>query len=353
MQEELDALRAVLAVLPQPTLLVSDGVVTYLNEAAAAVGITADVDLEALFCIPIPEENFTAPVLLTGARWVVQGRMAGAQLCLTLTKAPDHAEALQIVAQTLRPPVSNLFATAEELFARLEDLEDRSIQADTAKLSRGFYQLLRISGNLADAAEYLAGRVALRTQATRLDAFFTEFFQECQDLCATAGQELSYSAPDRMAFAELDQQKVERAILNLLSNAMKYSSHGGKISLRASCTRDRILITVTDHGEGIPEEIRKTLFSRYDNRSLLGDSRWGTGLGLLIAQSIAQLHGGTVLINSAPDCGTSALLSLSCKLPCEHALLASPVDYTGGFRHSLVELSEVLPEWVFRSEDLY
>ena len=96
---------------------------------------------------------------------------------------------------------------------------------------------------------------------------------------------------------------------NLLENAVKYSPAGEAVDVRARAEDGRVLVTVEDSGPGIPAEQHGLIFERF-GRANVGLGKPGTGLGLFIARSIAEAHGGTLSVVSAPGEGATFTLEL-------------------------------------------
>ena len=107
-----------------------------------------------------------------------------------------------------------------------------------------------------------------------------------------------------------DRTQLERVLLNLLSNAIKFSDDGGVVTVTAR-THDGVDIEIIDRGIGIPEAEQGELFTRFFRSSTAQELAIpGTGLGLVIVQSIVEHHGGTVGLTSAPGVGTTVRLNL-------------------------------------------
>jgi signal transduction histidine kinase len=106
-----------------------------------------------------------------------------------------------------------------------------------------------------------------------------------------------------------DERRVTQILYNLLSNAIGFSEPGGRIKL--ACTRDSSMLafTVEDQGVGIPEEHQQVVFDRFESRTQ-GSRHRGAGLGLSIAKSLTELHGGTVTLASKPGKGTRVTVYL-------------------------------------------
>lgn len=272
------------------------------------------------------------------------------------SERPVHGQlsldTLAVIAQTLRGPLTDLFDVSSFLFPLLEEQENPRIQRQTARLNKGFYQLLRLTSNLSDTGQFLSGEARLYDERTDLLEYFTQLSENIRCYCEAAGIELQFSCPSRRFYGSIDRQKIERAVLNLISNALKFTPRGGRIQLKVETTARSLLIRVTDNGEGMDPPMMATIFSRYEHREQLGDPRWGIGLGLPLVRFIANLHGGTVVVNSAPGSGTSVTMSLALRNRPSGRTVGSPIlnyDYAGGYSHVALELSDVLPNDVFDS----
>jgi signal transduction histidine kinase len=106
-----------------------------------------------------------------------------------------------------------------------------------------------------------------------------------------------------------DRERLRQVIRNLVDNAVKYSSPGSEVRVRASAYDGDIRVDVQDHGPGIPLEDHKLIFEKF-GRSGGGAAKPGTGLGLFIARSIVDSHGGWLDVESAPDQGATFTLEL-------------------------------------------
>lgn len=108
-----------------------------------------------------------------------------------------------------------------------------------------------------------------------------------------------------------DQQQIERAVGNLASNAVKFTPAGGSVTLRTTRVGQEVHITCADTGMGIPAEDRERLFTRFFRASNAQEGHVpGTGLGLVIVQTIAEAHGGHVELDSTEGEGTTVTLVL-------------------------------------------
>ena len=354
-----------LVYLSEPVLFIREEQVAYRNPAAAAL-IRTDESSLAAFLSPDDLELYRkyqggAPLELVmelgGRRYSTTVHRDGAHDVFISQPKPMYEtmslDTLAVAAQILRTSLNDQFDVAGSLFPRLEEMEDPRIQKDTARLSRSLFQLLRLAANLGDASRAIAGESKAYLARTEITEFFGQLCDRAAVLCDAMAIDLQYHCPARTFFAAIDRQKMERALLNLLSNAIRFTPQGGKIIVRLENLGGTFHLRVSDNGEGIPAEMLSSIFDRYEHRDQLGDPRWGIGLGLPLVRHIANLHGGTVIVNSAPGAGTAVTMSVSRNLtPSPKDQVNSPIfnyDYAGGYDHVLLELSDALRSALFDS----
>ncbi len=344
MEEQKDSLR-LLDMMPQPVFCVKENTIVKANAAA-----------QQLFLM---EGQPLAPLLLTGTEEYAGFREGCLYLTLDIVGQPTGAcvrkwedmdifdlnvqdqsvlQAMALASRELRKPLSTAINNAASLLAQQEDPE---IRRQLAQLNQGLYRMLRILGNMSDAQD---SSVRCHMQTTEVGSFFRDIFEKSRTLMSGSGISLIYQEPEESIYCLIDREQMERALLNIFSNAMKFTPEGG--SIRASLTRRgrTLRLCVQDSGSGIAQEVMGSLFRRHLRQPGIEDSRFGLGLGIQLIHSCAVNHGGTVLICPGADTGTSVTMTIAIRQN-EHSTLRSPVftvDYTGGFDHALVELSDCL-----------
>jgi len=133
------------------------------------------------------------------------------------------------------------------------------------------------------------------------------------------GHTLAFTETENLPEITADRQRIEQVILNVISNAVKYTPDGGKIDVNVSGIpeRNRVLVKISDNGIGIPAEDLDHLFERFYRveKSRTSDAG-GTGLGLAIAKELIDAHGGSIRVESAVDAGTTMLIEIpvECRL---------------------------------------
>jgi signal transduction histidine kinase len=123
--------------------------------------------------------------------------------------------------------------------------------------------------------------------------------------------DLQHKSEPGLPEIDVDQERMVQVLGNLISNALRHTPEGGQITLAASRTPDAVLLSVADSGEGMPAEIVPKVFDRfYRGESSRLRQNGETGLGLAIAKSIIETHGGSITVDSEIGKGTTFTISL-------------------------------------------
>lgn len=265
-------------------------------------------------------------------------RQDGQDLFL-LDAVPDEAlRAMALAARELRDPLCSLMIAADRL-----EPQNESQQYQLSCISRSILQLQRILGNMSDAGQT---HPSVRMEIGDYSAFFRELLEKAQTLTANSGLTLTYQGLSDPVFGRMDREVLERAVWNMLNNAIKFTPDGGEIQARLTRKGKLLAFQVQDSGSGIPQGRMQDLFHRYQRQPGIEDSRYGVGLGMVLIRNAATQHGGTVLIDQPAGSGTRITLTLPMRQDGTQPLRSPRVDYAGEQDHGLLELSEFLPpEW--------
>lgn len=270
---------------------------------------------------------------------------------MTLSRVENAADTAELLAaaQQLRRPMTDILLTAPKLLPMVE--ETRETMEYTEILNRGVYGILRVTENME---LYAREEQFIQRWSVSVENWLTELTWKLKPLCRAAGRQLSTEISGTLGYVQMDEDSMTKALLHLISNAIKFSAPGGTVTLsvagRANCVR----ICVRDDGEGIPEDQMGSIFSRSRNLGLIPDPRWGAGLGLPVVRKLVQAHGGSLMIQSQTGKGTAVYLTLPARRSPDILTLRSPVmiPESSGMDPYLVSLSDVLPAMVFDTRDV-
>lgn len=338
--------------MSRPAFSVKDGIITKLTTGAAHYLLEPGSRIEPLLETGAEEyAAFTGGCLYLGLN--ISGHILGASVtrladfdlfCIEQDADNSELQAMALAARELREPLANVMATAERLFPVSALENDPDAREQVSRINRGLFQMLRVIGNMSDAGRYSTDP-ALRQEVRDICAVIDEAFEKAASLLEQAGILVHYEPYATPVYTLTDSEKLERAIFNILSNAVKFTPRGGSIEVKLTRRGNKMYLSVQDSGCGIEDSIRGSVFSRYTRRPGLEDSRFGIGLGMVLIRAAATVHGGTVLIDHPASCGTRIIMSLAIRQD-TRGQLRSPLltmDYAGERDHSLIELSNFLP----------
>ena len=250
------------------------------------------------------------------------------------TQAQRASEAkdrfLATMSHELRTPLNGILGYAQLLQARLADPENRG---NAQRIHQAGEQLLRILNEVLDLSKIEADRLELERQPLRLEAVL----QGCHELFAPNAAARGLGLALELADAELpwvlgDAARLQQVLSNLLSNALKFTEHGGvTLTLRrldGAGTPAGLLpvdIEVRDTGIGLSQEQRARLFEPFSQAESSTARRYGgTGLGLWISRRLVQAMGGDIAVQSAPGQGTAVRLHIPFERAPDEALAPVP-----------------------------
>src|SRR5581483_7374522 len=207
-----------------------------------------------------------------------------------------RADFVSLVSHELRSPMAAVIGAARTLQERWRELSPDQRPS-----------FLALIGDVLDTSRIEAGTFSYSFS----DVDLAELVR---DTVATArvGQdevEVTAKLPDRMAPVRGDRERLRQVLVNLIDNAVKYSPPGDEVEVSAWWKNGHAGVTVRDHRPGIPREQQGLIFEKF-GRANVGGGKPGTGLGLFIARSIAEAHGGSLDVRSAPGQGTAFTLRL-------------------------------------------
>lgn len=217
------------------------------------------------------------------------------------------------LSHELRTPLSLILGPVDEMLVSGEfsDLQ----RTNLASIRRNAVTLLRHVNELLDLAKVDAGKLQLAYERFDVTALVEEITAHFE---AHANQHRIHCAvlSPGPVLLEADSEKISHVIFNLVANAFNATPDGGRISCRVEPVADRVLISVTDTGPGIPADMRQRIFERFQQGiEDHGQARAGTGLGLAIVKEFIELHGGTVTVGEAPAGGAIFQMELASSAP--------------------------------------
>lgn len=214
------------------------------------------------------------------------------------------------VSYQLRTPLNTIMGFAEILTNQyFGTLNDRQLEY-TRTIMEASKRLLLLINDVLDLATIEAGRMALNRRMINVADLLNAAKQMAAEWARQQSLEIMIDCPSNLGQFEIDDQRMKQVLFNLISNSIKYTPAGGRITLEGKRKDDWIVLSVIDTGIGIPEADRERVFGKFE-RANSQARQSGAGLGLSLVKSFVELHGGRIEITSQVNKGTR----ISCYIP--------------------------------------
>ena len=261
-------------------------------------------------------------------------------------------EVLPNVAREMRGAMANIYAAVDRLAPPRARERDAEADKNTSVFLQSYYKMYRIVGNMTDAP-----KLAERGKFTALAN--DDVVGVVRGVCERAeapftrkGVTLVFTSDKPGQIIAMDTELIERMMLNLLSNALKFTPRGGTVTVRVRVTERRVYLSVGDTGRGIAPDKLESVFDHFFDTDAMNPPPSGLGLGLALCRRIAEGHGGSIVVESAEGEGTTFTVALPNERATGMALREPRTTYDGGFNRTLMELSDALDASAFTHQYL-
>ena len=219
----------------------------------------------------------------------------------------DKTRFFENISNQLRTPLTLLSAPLKDLLADRSTLNGRD-KTTLTRMERQVDLLTRLIDQLTDISKLETGKMMVQASPADVVAFVEQCIDSFDESARQKGVELTFhpSLPDLAI--QFDQDKLEKILFNLLSNALAFTDRNGKVLVALEEERSGVEITIRDTGKGISKERLEHIFDRFDHANQ--KSVTSAGLGLAISRQLARLHGGDLHITSEEGFGTEVTLYL-------------------------------------------
>jgi GAF domain-containing protein/response regulator RpfG family c-di-GMP phosphodiesterase len=262
----------------------------------------------------------------------------------------QKTEFFQNISHEFRTPITLIQGPLESAVAAGEGLS----YSQSAIALRNSRRLLRLVNQLLDLQRLDAGRMQPSFRPCDLVDFVNQIVESFRPYCEKKGLRL-VTQLDECSTVYLDMEKFDKVVYNLLSNAMKFTSEGGTISVRLKSKNEHCILEVQDTGIGILKEQIPHLFERFRQAEGSANRSYeGSGLGLALVKELVELHGGQVSVESVYGEGTTFrlwLLTGTAHLPAQQLLETSVELNTSRASVELADL-ELLDQTADNIEDI-
>jgi len=215
------------------------------------------------------------------------------------------ATLLDALAHDLKTPLTSIKGAVTHLLARGHDAEEHELLTIANEEAD---RLNRLVVEVLEMARIEAAKLHLDRAPHSLQEIVTSALRGHED--ALAHRTLELKIPEALPAVEVDFEFLEQVLRQILDNALRYSPAGSPITIAADVSGDKIVLSVTDRGIGIPEDEQSRIFDKFYRGRALRDEVPGTGLGLSIAKGIVEAHGGKIWVTSGRGRGSVFSVSL-------------------------------------------
>lgn len=228
---------------------------------------------------------------------------------VTLTDA-RRREMVASVSHDLRTPLTALLGQLETIRMKGETLSADQQRALFDRAANNAQHLKKLTDALAELASLDSPDFRTHPEPIAIGELVDDVVQRFSSRAADAGLELALDYPDGLPLTSVDAALVERALSNLIDNALRVTPAGGKVDVRVVSDGSGVRVEVSDTGPGVAPEDQARVFDRFYQTSGHREHRGSSGLGLAIVRRVAELHGGQAGLRSEPGRGATFFIAI-------------------------------------------
>jgi len=226
------------------------------------------------------------------------------------TASQHKSEFLANMSHELRTPLNAIIGFSEVLSERMfGEINEKQAEYLTDILESGRH-LLSLINDILDLSKIEAGRMELELSDFDLPSTIENTLTLVRERAVRRAIMLARTIDERLGVIRGDERKVKQVLLNLLSNALKFTPEGGQIGVRAELRDGTAEISVRDTGVGIVPEDQEAVFEEFRQVGTASKKVEGTGLGLAISRKFIELHGGRIWVESQVGLGSTFAFTL-------------------------------------------
>ncbi|MCW6106541.1 PAS domain-containing sensor histidine kinase [Clostridium sporogenes] len=254
-------------------------------------------------------------------------------------------EFLSNISHELKTPLNVIF-TAVQLLGFYEkdinkDLDYEKQDKYLKLIKQNCYRLMKLINNLLDTTKLDSGYLKLNLVNYNIISLIEEITLSVTSYAESKGINIVFDTNVEEKIIAVDPDKIERIILNLLSNSIKFTNSGGNIFVNIIDSEEDVYIHVKDTGVGIPSDKLESIFERFFQiDKTLKKNKEGTGIGLHLVKSFVEMHKGDVTINSELGKGTEFIIKLPATV-CDNNIKSKNVVYEANVERINMEFSDI------------
>ena len=221
------------------------------------------------------------------------------------TKEEEWLRFIDTLSHELKTPLTSIIAAAGLLAEELQTTADDSLKKLMQTIIHNADTLEKRLADLLDIVKTGSGKLQLQFEPVDMKSLIQGSCLQVSPLLRNKDQKLVTDLPDAIPIIHGDGPRLEQVMLNLMTNAAKFTQAGGIISIRVRQQDNGLVIDVRDNGIGIAREEQARLFKPYSRLSSDRQRHPGLGLGLALSKQVVELHGGRIWVESEPGKGST------------------------------------------------
>ena len=235
----------------------------------------------------------------------------------------DRTRFLVNISHELRTPVSLIHGPLQDTFEQLEKNNLKRVQRNLQKIANNTHKLLQLTDEVLDISKLDEGFLKLQENPIALKTFLTRAYYAFESLAIRNNirWESEISIDDRVY--DIDDNKLDKILNNLFSNAIKHTPKNGKVLFTAKIESNQLICRVKDTGRGIAEQAIPKIFERYFQDDSQGKPSSGIGIGLSLVKELVDILNGSIQIESSLNEGTEFIVNIPIKVSNRNALNTS------------------------------
>lgn len=218
----------------------------------------------------------------------------------------SKSEFLANMSHELRTPLNSIIGFSDVLLEMSNEGLSEKQKRYVMNISKSGKHLLTLINDILDISKVESGKMHLYKENIAVKNLLEDMFSSLQPLAAEKEISMKVSLDPDLGHIHADRGKIKQVLYNLIGNAIKFTEHGGFVTISAKLNVDMLHISVKDTGIGISEEDQKKLFRPFTQiDSSISRKYEGTGLGLALSNELVALHGGRIWVESEPGKGST------------------------------------------------
>lgn len=251
------------------------------------------------------------------------------------------------ISHELRTPLNVIFCAVQLMEMHLDDkrssITPGFVKKNVSTIRQNSLRLLRLVNNLIDITKIDAQSLEIKLRNQDIVSIMKEITLSAADYVSNKGLKLAFHSNVTEKIMAFDEEKIERILLNLMANAVKFSPPGAAIYVDLTDNGTAVCIKVRDMGIGIPPDRRRDIFERFSQISPIHTRlQEGSGIGLNLVKSLVEMHQGTITVESEYGKGATFIVELPCTvLPEGIKVKEDPKDRRSRLENIQLEFSDI------------